>query len=119
MRLQFFQVFIICSLYLMTQIYPIPQVFLIIQFVIHCILYTTVQVNRQYPLRTSTYTTGTQCITESVVLFLIAQAATSTQGIGVITEMCKEWRRLRVQFCCKSAPFVVCGVACCCKKSHR
>ena len=59
----------------MTEIDYTTQILQIIQIVIYSILNTTVQVDSEYTLRTSTYTTGAKRITESVISNLVAQTA--------------------------------------------
>ena len=63
----------------MTEVYHPTEVLLVVELVVHGVLYAAVQVDGEHALRTCRYASRTESIAESVVLNLVAQTAAGTQ----------------------------------------
>ena len=79
MFVQRFQILVIGQLRPVAQVDDIGQKRFVIELMIDGILHTAVDVHRQHALRTGRYATRSQSVAETVVLYLVAQAATAGQ----------------------------------------
>ena len=86
---------------------------------VHTILDTAVEVDRQHALGTSGHATGTECIAESVVLDLVAQTAARAQRVGIVTQIGEKAVALSVHLSRIVGPFLVLAVAGLGQHGHR
>ena len=83
------------------------------------LLYAAVKVNGEHALRTCRHASGTERVAETVVLYLVAQAAARSQRIGVVAHVCKERVSFGVHFGSEVGVLLVYHVAVFCEQRHR
>ena len=75
MFLEFFEILVVCQLHFMCQVNYFGKIFLVVNFVVHSVLDTSVQVYRQHAFRTGRHSSCSKRVAETVVLDLISQSA--------------------------------------------
>ena len=84
----------------------------------YSVLDTAVQIDGEHTFRTGRNSSGSQRITETVVLYLITQAAATAQRIGLVAHISKEGMPLCIHLGSEVTVFFIQHVTVFCQECH-
>ena len=109
--LQFFQVLVVAHLHLVAKVDDFLKEGEVVHVVACGILDATVQVDGQHTLGTRGNASGTESVTEAVVLNLIAQTAARGKRVGIVAQISKERMAFGIHFGSEVSPLLVDDIA--------
>ena len=111
--LQYFQILVVCSLSLMYEVDDLFEEVGMRPAVADGILHTAVDIDCQHTLGTGRYSARTKRIAESVVGYLVAEAAATRQRIGIVAHIGEKRVSFGIHLGCEVGIFFVDNIAVC------